>query len=96
MEIYTRDSESDIEDDSSDSGHEGEGEEQDLTSSTLSADVKSGDLAKIIAIKQHRSLTDQEKFYTLEHSFSPPSGYSFPCRIINGVKRHFQHCWLVE
>ena len=46
VEIYTRDSESDIEDDSSDSGHEGE--EQDLTSSTLSADIKSGDLAKII------------------------------------------------
>ena len=65
-----------------------------MTSSTLSADIKSGDLAKVIAIKQHRPLTDQEKFYMLEHSFSPPSGYSFPCQIINGVKRHFQHRWL--
>lgn len=94
VKIYTRDSESDLEEDSSDNGQEGESEKQDLTSSTLSADIKSGDLAKVIAIKQHWPLIDQEKFYTLEHSFSSPSGYSFPCRIINGVKRHFQHRWL--
>lgn len=39
-------------------------------------------------------MTVARKFYTLEHSSSPSSGYSFPCRIINGVKRHFQHSWL--
>ena len=52
--IYTGDSESDLEEDSSDSGQEGKSEKQDLTSFTFSADIKSGDLAKVIAIKQHR------------------------------------------
>ena len=56
----------------------------------------SGDLAKITSLKQQRPLTDQEKLYNLEHTFGPHPGYNFPCRTINGSKRHFQPNWLVK
>ncbi len=59
-------------------------------------DVRSGDLAKIITIKQHRPLTEQEKYYILDHCFIPHSTYSFVNREINGVKRRFQMCWLCK
>ena len=64
------------------------------TLSNLPADVRSGDLAKIVDLQQHRPLTNQERMYVLEHSFVPHSGYNFPIRTINGCKRHFQPKWL--
>ena len=56
--------------------------------------VRSGDIAKIINLKQQRPLTNQEKFYVLEHCFVPHSGYNFPCRTISGCNQHFQPNWL--
>ena len=64
------------------------------TSSSSSADIRSGDLAKIVSLQQHRPLTNQERMYVIEHSFVPHSGYNFPNRTTNGCKRHFQHKWL--
>lgn len=64
------------------------------TLSSLPTDVRSGDLAKIVDLQQHRPLTNQERMYVLEHSFVPHSGYNFPIRTINGCKRHFQPKWL--
>ena len=45
-------------------------------------------------VKQHRSLTSQERMHVLEHSFMPYLGYKFPHRTINGCKRRFQPKWL--
>ena len=62
--------------------------------SCLCANVRSGDLAKIVHLKGQRPLTNQEKMYILEHCFVPRTGYNFPNRIINGCKRQFHHKWL--
>ena len=67
---------------------------QESSYSGLSADIRSGDLAKVVSLQQHRPLTNHERMYILEHSFVPHSGYNFPNRIINGCKRHFQSKWL--
>ena len=64
------------------------------TLSSLPADIRSGDLAKIIDLQQHRPLTNQERMYVLEHSFVPHLGYNFPIRTINGCKQYFQPKWL--
>ena len=56
--------------------------------------VQSGDLNQVVILKQQRTFTDQEKLGVLEHSFVPPRGYTYPTRIINGCKRHFQSSWL--
>ena len=66
---------------------------QDGSHSTHSA-VESGDINRVLLLKQQRSPTDQEKLSVLEHSFVPPPGYHFPTRIISGCKRHFQNSWL--
>ena len=66
------------------SGHSSENED-DVTSgeesssetcSSLMSDVRSGDLAKIVSLKQHRSLTSQERMHVLEHSFMGTSFYT--------------------
>ena len=56
--------------------------------------VQSGDPNQVVILKQQRTFTDQEKLGVLEHSFVPPRGYTYPTRIINGCKRHFQSSWL--
>ena len=61
---------------------------------SLSVAVKSGDLASIVNLKEQLHLTDQEKFYVLDHSFMPHSGYNCPSHTINECKRHLQRRWL--
>ena len=83
MSIHIRDdnseydgSESDWEEDDSvnESSKQDEVEDSTLTTS-LSADIKSGDLAKIVTLKELRPLTKQEKLYVLDHYFRPQSGF---------------------
>lgn len=67
---------------------------QTITTTPMHSAVESGDLNKVLQLKQ--SLTDQEKLFLLEHSFVPCPGYNFPTRIISGCKRHFQDNWLLK
>ena len=68
--------------------------DEDETPVNVSAIVKSGDLAKVVSLKNERSLTNEEKMYVLNNSFVPHPGYKFPTCSISGSLRHFQPSWL--
>ena len=56
--------------------------------------VRSGDLARVVAIKNKRTLTDREKVFLLKQSYVPPANYAFPTNIISGKQWRFQRNWL--
>ena len=56
--------------------------------------VSSGDFARIVQLKEERTLTDQEKYHLLTNHFRPSATYRFPSVLYGKKKRAFQHDWL--
>ena len=54
----------------------------------------SGDIKRVVQLKQSRALSNSEKYYLLTNHFVPPHNYTFPSHEYGKQKRHFQLSWL--
>ena len=66
------------------------------TSVTMHPAVSSGDFDRVVHLKAERELTDNEKFYLLNHHFVPGVGYQFPSHTFGKQSRRFQKQWLTK
>ncbi len=64
-------------------------------STSIDADVQSGDFGRIVKLMSSRQLTSDEKYYLLKHHFIPDKTYNFPIHI-GDHNRKFQTKWLDE